>query len=138
MPEAPENASPETPKKKILIVDDEATFTRMVRMNLEQTDRFEVREVNRAIKAVVTAKEFKPDLILLDVIMPGLDGGEVAGKIKSDPNLKNTPIVFLTATVSGTDAGKDGPLKSGGDLFLSKPVSLQNLLKTIDDTIAGS
>jgi len=97
-----------------------------------------VREVNRAIKAVVAAKEFQPDLVLLDVIMPGLDGGEVAGRFKSDPNLKSIPIVFLTATVSGNDAGKDGPLKSGGDLFLSKPVSLQNLLKTIDETIADS
>lgn len=121
-------------KKRILIVDDEATFTRMVRMNLEQTGRFEVREENKAAKAMSAAKEFKPDLILLDVIMPAMDGGELASRMKADPALGKIPIVFLTATVSKNEAQDEG-FTSGGFLFLAKPVSLQNLLKTIDESL---
>ena len=121
-------------KKRILIVDDEATFTRMVRMNLEQTGRFEVREENKAAKAMSSAKEFKPDLILLDVIMPAMDGGELASRMKADPALGKIPIVFLTATVSKNEAQDEG-FTSGGFLFLAKPVSLQNLLKTIDESL---
>ncbi|MBL6765881.1 MAG: response regulator [Verrucomicrobiae bacterium] len=123
-------------KKRILIVDDETTFTRMVRMNLEQTGRFDVKEENRATHALQTAKEFQPDLILLDVIMPSMDGGELASRIKADPKLAKTPIVFLTATVSKHEA-QDSGFTSGGFLFLAKPVSLQNLLKTIDESLAG-
>lgn len=122
-------------KTKILIVDDEATFTRMVRMNLEQTGRFEVREENRATLALTAAREFQPDLILLDVIMPAMDGGELASRIKADSKLAKTPIVFLTATVSKHEA-QEGGFPSGGFLFLAKPVSLQVLLKTIDESLA--
>ncbi len=137
-PTPPEAAAeaPEGPKTKILIIDDEATFTRMVRMNLEQTRRFEVREENRAAKAMVAAKDFQPDLILLDVIMPAMDGGELASRFKADPVLSKIPVIFLTATVSKNEA-QDAGFTSGGYLFLAKPVSLQNLLKTIDETLAG-
>lgn len=121
--------------KRILIVDDEATFTRMVRMNLEQTGRFEVREENKAANAIATAKEFNPDLILLDVIMPAMDGGELASLMKTDPELSQIPIVFLTATVSKNEDQNDG-FTSGGFIFLAKPVSLESLLKVIDDSLA--
>lgn len=123
-------------KTRILIVDDEATFTRMVRMNLEQTGRFEVREENKAAKAIMAAREFNPDLILLDVIMPAMDGGELAARFGSDPKLSKIPIVFLTATVSKNEAQDEG-FTSGGFLFLAKPVSLENLLKTIDESLAA-
>lgn len=124
----------DAPKTKILIIDDEATFTRMVRMNLEQTGRFEVREENRASSALGTAREFQPDLVLLDVIMPAIDGGELASRFKADSKLANTPIVFLTATVSKNEA-QQGGFVSGGFLFLAKPVSLNDLLDTIDKSL---
>jgi len=119
-------------KKRILIIDDEASFTRMVKLNLEKTGAFEVREENRATNAVASAREFKPDLILLDVIMPAMDGGDVAGQIRNDRHLKGTPIVFLTATVSQREAGEAG-LNSGGALFLAKPVSLENLIHCLNE-----
>src|SRR5512143_1894188 len=111
-------------KKRILIIDDEPAFTRMVKLNLEKTGSFEVREENKATYALAAAREFKPDLILLDVIMPTLDGGDVAAQFEKDKHLKGTPIVFLTATVSRREAGPAG-LNSGGSLFLAKPVSLE-------------
>jgi two-component system, OmpR family, response regulator len=121
-------------KKRILIVDDEASFTRMVKLNLEKTGSFEVREENKATYALAAAREFKPDLILLDVIMPTMDGGDVAAHFEKDKHLKGTPIVFLTATVSRREAGPAG-LNSGGSLFLAKPVSLENLIKCINENV---
>ncbi len=131
------NETPAVEKKKILIVDDEAMFTRMVRMNLEQSGLYEVKEENRAPHALIAAREFKPDLILLDVIMPGMDGGELANQFKHDSILRKTPIVFLTATVSKSEAKETGYM-SGGYLFLAKPVSLKVLLKTVEDHLSKS
>ena len=121
--------------KRILIIDDERGFTRMVKLNLEKTGEFEVREENRAASAVATAREFKPDLILLDVIMPSLDGGDIAAHIRSDRQLRDTPIIFLTATMSNRETGPAG-MNSGGALFLGKPVSVDHLVKCIHEQLA--
>jgi DNA-binding response OmpR family regulator len=119
-------------KKRILIIDDETGFTRMVRINLEKGGQFEVREENRAGHALTAAREFKPDLILLDVIMPSMDGGDVAAMMKKDRLLSHIPVIFLTATVSHREAGSGG-LNSGGSLFLAKPVSVENLIERINE-----
>lgn len=135
-PAAPAPSEPAAPapapKKRILIVDDEVPFTRMVKLNLEKTGDFEVRTENRASGAVSAAREFKPDLILLDVIMPGMDGGDVRNQFKRDRTLKQTPLIFLTATVSKREAGEGG-FNSGGELFLAKPVSVENLIACINE-----
>jgi DNA-binding response OmpR family regulator len=123
-----------TARKRILIIDDEASFTRMVKLNLEKTGLFEVRVENRAMGALAAARDFKPDLILLDVIMPNLDGGDVAGQIRRDRTLKDVPIVFLTATVSNREAGAGG-LNSGGDVFLAKPISTEALIAAIQERL---
>ena len=117
-------------KKRILIIDDESSFTRMVKLNLECLGGYAVLEVNRPHEALRGARTFQPDLILLDVIMPGVDGGEVAAKLRADPQLCGVPIVFLTATVSLPEAGRSG-LNSGGFLFLAKPVALADLIACI-------
>src|SRR6266498_4689477 len=113
VPETLDTPAPEPAKKRILIIDDEASFARIVKLNLEKTGTFEVRVENKAAYAVPAAREFKPDLILLDVIMPSMDGGDVANQIKRDRNLKGTPIIFLTATVSKREAGDLGLNKIG-------------------------
>jgi len=124
----------ESEKKRVLIVDDEVSFARMVKLNLEKTGAFEVRAENKANCALPAAREFKPDLIILDVIMPGMDGGDVSNQIKRDRNLKDTPIIFLTATVSKREAGDVG-LNSGGELFLAKPVTVENLIQCINERV---
>lgn len=115
--------------KHILIVDDEASFTRLVKVNLENHTGHTVTVVNRAHEAFASVRQHPPDLILLDVVMPGLDGGELATRLQADPQLSKVPIVFLTATVSRAEAqaGK----KSGGFPFLAKPVSLRELLACV-------
>lgn len=121
-------------KKRILIVDDEVSFARMVKLNLEKTGQFEVRTENKATYALSAARDFKPDLILLDVIMPSMDGGDVSNQLRRDRTLKDVPIIFLTATVSKREAGEGG-LNSGGDLFLAKPVSVEALVHCINERV---
>ena len=121
-------------KSRILIVDDEVAFTRMVKLNLEKAGDFEVRIENRATGALAAARDFRPHLILLDVIMPSMDGGDVQNQIKRDRSLRDTPIIFLTATLSKREAGAGG-LNSGGELFLAKPVSVENLVACINERI---
>jgi CheY-like chemotaxis protein len=86
-------------KKRILLIDDEKSLTSLLKLNLEETGNYEVRVENWPEDSLKAAREFKPDLILLDIIMPRMPGGNVAAAIDSDPELKGTPIVFLTAAV---------------------------------------
>lgn len=119
-------------KKKILIVDDEENFARMVKLNLEETGDFMVRAETRGANALTAAKEFRPDLVLLDVMMPDVDGADVAFQIKSDPSLKNVKVVFLTAIVKEDEVAttsKDGSI--GGHPFIAKPVTTAKLIEHI-------
>lgn len=116
-----------TDKKRILVVDDQAQNTRLLKLYLEQTNDYVVREENNAQTAHNTAEEFDPHLIFLDVMMPGLDGGELAARFKTNPKLKAVPIVFLTAAVTKAEV-KAGDGKIGGASFLAKPVVLTEVL----------
>ena len=120
-----------TAKKRILIIDDEPSFTRLLHHSLEMIGDYEIREENDGDRAVQVVREFKPHLILLDVIMPGKDGGEIAAEIANDQSLKGTPIVFLTAAVSKKEVGDQGKI-IGGRSFLAKPVSLAEVTRVIE------
>ncbi len=119
-------------RKRILVVDDEASLTRMLRKNLEATGKYEVQEENRGAHAAAAAREFRPDLILLDVMMPDVDGGSVAAQIESDDTLKQTPIVFLTAIVEKGEVEPAGGI-FGGHTFLAKPVAFSDLVVCIEN-----
>ena len=121
-------------QKKILIIDDEVGFTDLVRLNLEETGNYEVRVENKGSQALNAAKAFKPDLIFLDIIMPDMQGSDVARQIKDDEALKNTPIVFITAIVSAEETASHGGV-IGGNPFLSKPVSAEELIEYIEKII---
>ncbi len=119
-------------KKKILVVDDEASLTRMLRRNLEATGKYEVREENTGALAYATAQQFQPDMIILDVMMPDMDGGDVAAKIQDDESLKHIPIVFLTAILKKEEAESTGG-KIAGRTFLAKPVKVDDLIACIEN-----
>ena len=124
---------------RVLIVDNDRDTTHLVKVLLERTGHYLVLEENNATKAHQSALNFRPDLILLDIVMPETDGGEVAARIEADPELKNTPIIFLTALVTRAEA-KSG-LSIQGHPFLAKPVSIPELIKTIEEHLplrAGS
>jgi CheY-like chemotaxis protein len=116
-----------TAKKRILAVDDEASNTRLLKLYLERTDDYEVREENNARNALSAAEEFQPHLILLDVMMPGMDGGELAACFQANPKLKAVPIVFLTAAITKNEVKLGGGVV-GGLVFLAKPIVLTEVV----------
>ncbi|MDB5302374.1 MAG: hypothetical protein JWO87_4037 [Phycisphaerales bacterium] len=124
-------------KTRILLVDDEPDFTCMLKMSLETAGYYEVREENDATSAVASAREFGPDLIVLDLMMPTLDGSEVAAQVRRDVFVRDTPLVFLTALVSESDA-PCGAYNSGGNTFLPKSMPLPKLLECIEETLRNN
>ncbi len=120
--------------KKILVVDDEPSVTRNLKLNLESGGDYEVQTENLAAHALAAARSFRPDLILLDVMMPDLDGGDVVAKLQGDPLLRDTPIIFLTALVSNEETGGHEMI-TGNHTFIAKPVDIAELKKSIDDHI---
>jgi CheY-like chemotaxis protein len=119
-------------KKRILVVDDEPDITWMIKLNLEQTGRYEVRTENQGIKAIEAAREFRPDLILLDVMMPGMLGSEIAEQLQADPQLRTIKFVFLTAVVTKEEALRSSG-QIGGHTFVAKPISADDLCRVIED-----
>jgi CheY-like chemotaxis protein len=118
-------------KTRVFIVDDEAGFTRLVKLTLERSGAYEVLEENDASRAWLAARSFKPHVIFLDIVMPRMDGGEVAQQIRSDPLLAGVPIIFLTAIVSQQESQN----QLGGFPFLSKPVSVAAITRCIEQHV---
>ena len=126
-----------TKKKRILLIDDEPGFTRLLRLNLEATGSYDVRIENDGTKGLAVMKEFRPDLVVLDVVMPDVDGGERAAANKTAHGLKDTPILFLTAVVSKTELKSRGDV-IGGHPFLAKPVSIEDLTHKIEKCLRAA
>ena len=122
-------------KLKIMLVDDEVGFTKILKMNLEKTNRFEVCVENDATKAMAAIREFRPDLLLLDVVMPSMDGGDIVAQLRMDPRLKKLPIVMLTALISKDEISADAVAQSENLVMLAKPVNMEMLLRVVDDAI---
>ena len=122
-------------KRRILVVDDEKALTRMLKLNLERAGNYEVRTENEGANAIPAAREFKPDLMLLDVMMPGVTGDEIAAELKADPLLAHIKYIFVTAIITRDEAGEAGA-NIGGNVFLAKPVKAEELIATIERMLA--
>jgi CheY-like chemotaxis protein len=123
-------------RKRILIVDDEETFGKLVKMNLEETGEYEVRVESKGMQAIPAARAFKPDFILLDIVMPDMDGGEVAQQLKEDKYLRDIPIGFLTALVRDYEVSPKADAIAGHP-FISKPVTVSQLTAFIKKHITN-
>lgn len=121
-------------KRRILLVDDEVTLTRALAIYLTEIGECEVCVENAGSRAVATARGFRPDLIVLDLVMPDADGGALAAQMKADPVLQHTPIVLLTALVSRHETG-GGSKTIGGLPFLAKPIDPDAVLEYIDQHV---
>ena len=122
-------------KRRILLVDDEEGFTRLLKLNLEQVGPYEVRVENWPDRALGTAREFHPDLILMDVIMPHVPGLELAASMHTDAELSRTPIVFLTATVSRGDEPSADRVRTSP--CIAKPASIDEVIDGIEGNLTG-
>ena len=128
--------TPKSQRPRILVIDDEPGLTRMLRLNLESSGLYLVQEENCGAQAPAVARHFKPDLILLDVIMPDISGGEVAAQLKADPALARTPIIFLTGIISTEHAERASA--SGEIQYVAKPATAEDLLDSIRGKLDSS
>ena len=117
-------------KSKILIVDDDARISGLLHALLEKAGGYEVKEENRSFAALATARHFRPDLVVMDVDMPGKSGGDVARELNADPILANTPVLFVTSLLPRDECGIDLVMR-GNQQFLSKPVDPRSLLRVV-------
>ena len=118
-------------KRKVLLVDDDAGITRSLALYLEENGSYDVRVENMGSRAIATAREFRPDVVFLDIVMPDADGGSIAAEMRGDPVLRDTPIVFLTALVS-QHVTHGVQTHIGGHPFLAKPVDPDVVLSCIE------
>jgi len=114
--------------KKVLIIDDEKDIVKMVTYRIKNAG-YEVFAEFDGLKGLERAKEIKPDLIILDLRMPVLDGAEVCKAIRQDPQIKNTPIILLTASHLGDNIEK--PFGMEVNDFIVKPYEPEELLAKI-------
>ncbi|MBD3332742.1 response regulator [candidate division GN15 bacterium] len=114
---------------RVMVVDDEPEITEIVETFLTDAG-YTVMVENSSAQAVEKAKAFKPDVILLDIMMPGVDGYDVCQQLKQTPEFAGTPIIFLTGKDRNDDMGRS--FKSGGDMFIKKPFSCERLMEIIN------
>lgn len=119
-------------KTRVLIVDDEEPYTQLLEENLVASGQYEVLSENDSTNACDAAIEFKPDIVLLDVVMPGADGGDVAAAFKEHPCLKNIPVIFVTALEASHGHIVN---KASGEEVLGKPFHLETLCRCIDERV---
>jgi two-component system alkaline phosphatase synthesis response regulator PhoP len=115
-------------KQTILVVDDEQDLLDLIEYNLKK-EGFAVIKAENGLEGIKAAKEHKPDLILLDIMMPKMDGLEVCNQIRQDQEIRKTPIIFLTAR--GDEKTEVEGLNMGGDDYVTKPISTTKLMSRI-------
>ena len=121
-------------KKKILLIDDEEDFCFFVKLNLEKTEKFEVLTTTSGSKGIILASKEQPDLILLDIIMPEISGGQVAEQLLESPKTKDIPVLFITAIASRREVqSQEGII--GGRQFLAKPVTPEEIVAKINGVL---
>jgi two-component system, OmpR family, alkaline phosphatase synthesis response regulator PhoP len=117
-------------RKRILIIDDEEDFCKLVKKNIEKTDEFEVEIATSGQDGIKSIREKKPDLVLLDIVMPGMDGADVVSVIRNDKSIKDTPVVFLTSLAREEDSGDQASFTSGYSL-LAKTATVEEIIACI-------
>jgi len=122
-----------TRELRVLVVDDEAPIRLLCRVNLE-AEQMDVLEAADGLSGLEAARRERPDVILLDVMMPGLDGWRVAEELLEDPDTSSIPIVFLTARAEARDRARG--LDLGGIDYVTKPFNPVELAPLVRDLIA--
>ncbi len=116
-------------QQKVLVVDDEPDIIELLKYNLEK-DGYKVRTATNGMKAIKTAKEFIPDLILLDIMMPKMDGIETCRQLRELPEISETKIIFLTARME--EYSEVAAFEMGADDYLVKPVKPRALISRVN------
>jgi len=123
-------------KKKILHVDDDSGFHYFVKRALESIEGWEVIFAGDGSEGLIVAKREKPDLILLDRLMPGMHGQEMHKMLAASSDLKNIPVIFFTSMVEKIQVGESGIARIDGCTFMSKDISVKQFVKCIKNFMA--
>jgi two-component system, OmpR family, alkaline phosphatase synthesis response regulator PhoP len=116
--------------QKILLVDDEELLCQSLKLNLEDVGDYDVTYTSKPLEAMQKAISFQPDLIILDYIMPEMDGSEVCEALQENPLTQNIPVIFLTAIATHDEANKHGS-NIGGQYIVPKPIAIKDLIAAI-------
>lgn len=122
-------------KSRVMIVDDEEYFLRIVKLNLEESGKYEVLTLAKAKNIINEVHDFKPDIILLDLLMPVIGGIEVCEMLNKDPIGKDTPIIIVSALEKDQDKLK--AYKEGIVDYLTKPIAKDELIARIEKALAS-
>src|SRR3954465_12168655 len=116
----------ESGKRKVLLVDDDVELVELIQKVLEEDGRFEVRVANNGFDAGMMVKEYRPDLIILDVMLPDINGKEVCHRVRADPTLEDVRIICISGMI---EEDKIQELRlAGADDFLHKPFDIEELI----------
>jgi two-component system OmpR family response regulator len=129
----PSEARPAARSTRVLLVDDETGLTRLLRRSLLETGRYEVRVADSGAAGLDAVREFGPDVILLDVLMPGMSGREVAARLREDPQQAATTILFLTAVPPASRL--EGAATLDGHPCIEKPLHAADVIEAIETTL---
>jgi len=121
--------------KKVLVVDDEKDVLLMLEKRLT-AEGYSVITTTKSTNAMALAKSQHPDIIILDIVMPGMDGGEVAAKLREHPLTRSIPVIFLTALLSKTEEYHENRM-IGSNITFAKPFDTEELLARIDGLLCN-
>jgi len=122
-------------KKKVLLIDDDKTLCDVTKALLHQTMKYQVTTAQAGEVGIQLARKIMPDVILLDIKMPGMDGGRVAESLGEDASTNSIPIIFLTGLISQDEVDRQGGY-IGGHPFIAKPFDVKKLTDMIESVTA--
>lgn len=123
-------------KTKVLVIDDNTSFCNITKLSLERTGRYQVYIATKGEQGINMAKKHRPDVVLLDIKMPAMSGGEVAASLMEDRITSRIPIIFLTGLVRQDEVEAGGGYLSGHP-FMAKPFRIEELTKRIEEIVYG-
>ena len=125
----------ESGKQKVLVVDDDPEIVELFVDVLERDGRFEVKTASTGYDAGILTQEFLPDLLILDYMLPDINGNVVCQTIRKNPNFENTKIIIVSGVVNQEEI--NDLLKAGADDFVKKPFNIEKLIERVGELLAA-
>jgi len=122
---------------RLLVIDDAVDEMEPLKKHLESTGRYEVHTSDSPLLGVELAKQLRPDVIVLDIVMPMYDGGDVQAMLRRLPALRHTPVIVRSSLVGPEETNEEGYVISAGDVMVSKPTDFDKLTDLVDRMVRG-
>lgn len=123
-------------RRKVLVVDDEADVVQLLVKSFRKADQYEVSTASNGFEAGIQVATFNPDMVILDLMMPNLDGFKVCQLIKSNPKTRHIRVLVVTGYAS--DENRQKALERGADDFMAKPARIAELKEKVEELLGGT